>query len=440
MVSGPGDGAIVAARRVVAGRAPPPAPRRFAPPWLCYKRRAAVPAGGMTPRLPRGHIRRKPVSIEPSPLRVLVVYGTRPEAIKMAPVVAALRAPPRAVRGARRARPAQHREMLDQVLELFGLAPDLDLGLMRPDQTLNGLAAAALARPRRDARRRAPGLGARPGGHHHGHGRGARRLPPRRPRSATSRPACAPATSRSPFPEEANRRVIDALATVHFAPTPRARGTPCSRGRVAGARSTSSATRCVDALLARAPPAARGRHARRRRRCWSPPPPRELRRAAGEHPRAPCAELARRLPGRQAGVYPVHPNPNVRGPAHSHRSAGSPNLRLCEPLRLPRARRAARRSRLVLTDSGGIQEEAPALRQAGARAARDDRAPGGGDAGVRPRSSAPRRDASSQAATRAAPTTRPSAAHGARRRTPTATDAPPSASSRSSPASPGLPS
>src|SRR6478672_6547956 len=78
------------------------------------------------------------------PIKVLTVYGTRPEAIKMAPVVAALRR--RAERFEVTAcATGQHREMLDQVQELFDLRPDLDLRLMRPDQTLNGLAAATLA-------------------------------------------------------------------------------------------------------------------------------------------------------------------------------------------------------------------------------------------------------------------------------------------------------
>ena len=77
-------------------------------------------------------------------LQILAVYGTRPEAIKMAPVVAALKRRPEAF-AVRVCATGQHREMLDQAQELFGLRPDLDLKLMRHDQTLNGLSSAALA-------------------------------------------------------------------------------------------------------------------------------------------------------------------------------------------------------------------------------------------------------------------------------------------------------
>src|SRR4051812_50213547 len=77
-------------------------------------------------------------------LQILAVYGTRPEAIKMAPVVAALQRRPETF-AVRACATGQHREMLDQAQDLLGLRPDLDLRLMRHDQTLNGLTAAAVA-------------------------------------------------------------------------------------------------------------------------------------------------------------------------------------------------------------------------------------------------------------------------------------------------------
>jgi UDP-N-acetylglucosamine 2-epimerase (non-hydrolysing) len=161
-------------------------------------------------------------------LRVLVVYGTRPEAIKMAPVVAALRA------RAERFEPivcttAQHREMIDQVQELFGLAPDLDLDLMTPDQGLNELTARVITALDEVLERVRPdwllvqgdtttAMGAALAAFHH-------RIPVGHVEAGLRK-----GDLTQPFPEEANRRLIDIVAQVLFAPTARARDALLTEG------------------------------------------------------------------------------------------------------------------------------------------------------------------------------------------------------------------
>ncbi len=313
------------------------------------------------------------------PLRVAVVYGTRPEAIKMAPVVRALRRRPAAFEVVVCAT-AQHRELLDQVQRLFGLVPDHDLGLMTPGQGLNELAARALSALDRLLAALAPDWLLVQG-------------------DTTSAAAAALAAFHlglrvghveaglrsgdlaRPFPEEANRRIVDLLAHALFAPTAlaarRLRGEGHDPARIfltgntgidalhqvaealAGGGPTAPA---LPAMAAVAAPAAES----------SPQEPED---EAGDvlvtvHRResfgAPLqailgavGELARRYP-RRRWVYPVHPNPRVSGPAAALLS-GIPNLRLCPPLGYDELVRQLLRSRLVLTDSGGLQEEAPAF-------------------------------------------------------------------------------
>jgi UDP-N-acetylglucosamine 2-epimerase (non-hydrolysing) len=283
--------------------------------------------------------------------KILVLYGTRPEAIKMAPVVAALRR-----RGDRFAvtvaTTAQHREMLDPVQELFGLAPDLDLDLMRPDQSPNELASrafAALDPPLRDL---APDwllvqgdtttamVGALAAFH-------------RRVRVGHVEAGLRTGDLSQPFPEEANRRAIDLLADALFAPTARARdallreGAPAERVHLTGNTG-------IDALLqaaARVPEEPRRNEVLitvHRRESFGAP-------LAGIF--AALRELAEAFPAVRF-VYPVHPNPHVLLPAREALS-GLANLELHPPFGYLELVRRLRSARLVLTDSGGIQEEAP---------------------------------------------------------------------------------
>ncbi|MGH9380109.1 MAG: non-hydrolyzing UDP-N-acetylglucosamine 2-epimerase [Thermoanaerobaculia bacterium] len=283
--------------------------------------------------------------------RVLVVYGTRPEAIKMAPVVAALRA-----RGEHFetvvCTTAQHREMVDQVEELFALAPDIDLDLMEPEQRLNDLTSRAVAAIDGVLDRARPdwllvqgdtttALAASLAAFH------------ARVRIGHVEAGLRTGDLGRPFPEEANRRLIDVVADVLFAPTARARDTLLSEGIDAG-RVFLTGNTVVDAL--RSVAASLGEVRREdevlvtvhRRESFGRP-------IRGIF--AAVAELAGRFP-RLRWVYPVHPNPQVREPAREMLS-GLPNVELHDPLDYRELVRRLMRARLVLTDSGGIQEEAP---------------------------------------------------------------------------------
>lgn len=284
--------------------------------------------------------------------KILTVYGTRPEAIKMAPVIVALRRRPDAF-AVTLCTTGQHREMLDQVQELFGLQPDVDLGLMRHDQTLNGLSASSLeavdgvlVSHRPDwllvqgdtTTAMTAALAAFHRGVRVGHVEAGLRT----------------GDLRRPFPEEANRRIIDLLADALFAPTERAAAALRAEG-CAGERIHVVGNTVIDALqgLAGGGPA-------------EVPERREVlvtvhrRESFGAPLRGIFAALRRLAEGfpEVHFLYPVHRNPNVRQPAFEI-LGGLPNLELGEPLDYGELVRRLRRCHLVLTDSGGIQEEAP---------------------------------------------------------------------------------
>lgn len=286
------------------------------------------------------------------PSRVLLLYGTRPEAIKMAPVVAALRRRPDRF-ALTLCATAQHREMLDQVQALFELEPDLDLGLMRPDQTPNELAARTFAaldpllaelRPdwvlvQGDTTTAMAGAFA---GFH-------RRVPVAHVEAGLRTGDLA-----QPFPEEANRRVVDMLASALFAPTPgaaerlRAEGVPSERVFVTG----NTVVDALQAIAARTPaPRTAGDEVLvtvHRRESFGAPLARVF---------AALRDLAAEFPAVR-WIYPVHPNPSVEGPVRE-RLTGVPNLELLPPLDYREMVQRLRACRFVLTDSGGLQEEAP---------------------------------------------------------------------------------
>jgi UDP-N-acetylglucosamine 2-epimerase (non-hydrolysing) len=289
-------------------------------------------------------------------VKILAVYGTRPEAIKMAPVIAALRRS--GAFAVTVCATGQHREMLDQVQDLLGIHPDLDLGLMRRDQALNGLAAATLAAMDEVLADRAPdwllvqgdtttamaaALAAFQRGVRVGHVEAGLRT----------------GDLARPFPEEANRRIVDALAAALFAPTERAgrallaEGCDAARVHVVG-NTVIDALRLLPQDLkvdvgADAPPERPEVLITVHRRESFGAPLREI--------FAALRRLAESFPGVD-WVYPVHPNPNVRGPA-GERLGGLPNLQLHDPFDYRELVRRLARCRFALTDSGGIQEEAP---------------------------------------------------------------------------------
>jgi UDP-N-acetylglucosamine 2-epimerase (non-hydrolysing) len=308
-------------------------------------------------------------------LRVLSVFGTRPEAVKMAPVVQALRRTPGVE--AMICVTAQHRQMLDQVLDLFGIHPDVDLDLMRPNQSLAQSAATILTHLDPVLDRLKPDwilvqgdtttvVAAALLGYYHrirvGHVEAGLRTGDRW----------------QPFPEEINRRIAGVVADLHFAPTENNRqnllneGIPADCIAVTGnpvidalqSIASQPAPEEVEALMRRLGVALRtpilgvapgGKRlvlitAHRRENFGQPL----------EDICTALKTLADQYRGQVEFVYPVHLNPHVQEPVY-RRLAGLPNLTLLPPLDYLPMVHIMKRSTLVLTDSGGLQEEAPAL-------------------------------------------------------------------------------
>jgi UDP-N-acetylglucosamine 2-epimerase (non-hydrolysing) len=300
-------------------------------------------------------------------MRVLSIFGTRPEAVKMAPVVAVLANTPGI--DARVCVTAQHREMLDQVLSLFGIQPDIDLDLMRPGQNLADLTAAIFTHldPILETLQpdwilvqgdtttvMASALAAFYRRIHVGHVEAGLRTGDRW----------------QPFPEEINRRVAGVVADLHFAPTLHSRqnlldeGVPDWRIAVTGNPVIDALQRIaaqpvppqVDALLR---VNRIGEYGGRRLVLVT-----AHRRENFGRPLEDICTALRSLAETYAGqvefVYPVHLNPNVQEPVYRLLS-GIPNLLLLPPVEYLPLVHLLKRSTLVLTDSGGIQEEAPGL-------------------------------------------------------------------------------
>jgi UDP-N-acetylglucosamine 2-epimerase (non-hydrolysing) len=293
------------------------------------------------------------------PKKILVVFGTRPEAIKMAPVIQALERDPEhfavitCVTG-------QHREMLDEMLRTFEIRPQIDLGLMRPDQTLHDLTARAMSRI-------AEVLGVvRP---HFTLVQGdtttamTAALASFYARIPVGHVEAGLRTSDrfNPFPEEINRRIIGTVADLHFAPTRSAARALLAEGVAPGSVFATGNT-VIDALLmtaARTPRDSARRFSDRARYILVTAHRRE---SFGAPIRRIC-EALRQIAARHPDVgivFPVHPNPKIR--MHVRQLLQNVNgVRLVDPLSYVDLVACLRGAHLVLTDSGGIQEEAPAL-------------------------------------------------------------------------------
>jgi len=299
-------------------------------------------------------------------MKLLFVFGTRPEAIKLAPVVRELSA--RANFHCKLCVTGQHRELLAQVLDLFGLQPDWNLQIMRPDQDLAYLTGAALSgvagilasyRPDRvivQGDTTTTFAGALAAFYH--------RIP-----VAHVEAGLRTDNIYAPWPEEVNRRLVSQVADLHFAPTARARGNLLREG-INGARILVTGNTGVDALLwvsamlderpelrARAEKILDGRLAEHRRLILMTGHRRES--FDGGLARI-CHAMARIAQRKDITiVFPVHPNPNVR-------LATEPlwrrdNVLLVEPVDYPELVFLLKRCHFVVTDSGGIQEEAPSF-------------------------------------------------------------------------------
>ncbi|MEY4631982.1 MAG: hypothetical protein RIQ81_2102 [Pseudomonadota bacterium] len=289
--------------------------------------------------------------------KVITVFGTRPEAIKMAPVVKALGD----VEGieSKVCVTGQHRDLLDQAMGLFGIEPDFDLKLMKPDQTLFDITSGALEGLRSVLAETRPDLVLVHGD------------------TTTSMVAAVSAFYLripvghveaglrsfdvfSPWPEEFNRRTIGSIATLHFAPTERSRQNLLAE-KVSDASIEVTGNTVVDAVQMIASrgeeipalPAISGSRrivlvTAHRRENFGEPFLRIL-----ESLRLYALSYRDMML-----VYPVHPNPNIFGPAHAL-LGDLENVALIPPVDYRQLVHLMRQSQFVLTDSGGIQEEAP---------------------------------------------------------------------------------
>ena len=295
-------------------------------------------------------------------MKILSIFGTRPEAIKMAPVVKLLKRHPDHFTSVVCVT-AQHREMLDQVLSLFDIRPDYDLNLMRHDQTLAQVTAGALAALDVTLRAEKPDwvltqgdtttamVGALAAFYH-------------RIRVGHVEAGLRTWDKFRPFPEEINRRIVDAVCDLHFAPTEIARENLLREG-VDEASILVTGNTVIDALLDVA-----GRdHDWREGELAQVPNDKRLilvtahRRENFGRPLAEICAALKEIASRYSDVhliYPVHLNPNVRGPVFDL-LGGVENITLTDPLEYLTLAKLLKASFLVLTDSGGLQEEAPGL-------------------------------------------------------------------------------
>jgi UDP-N-acetylglucosamine 2-epimerase (non-hydrolysing) len=298
--------------------------------------------------------------------KVMVVFGTRPEAIKMAPLVAALKASPDVETLV--AVTAQHRQMLDQVLELFGIVPDEDLDVMQPGQTLAGLTAKILAGMTDVIARHAPDIVLVHGDTTTTFATSLAAFYNRTPIGHVEA-GLRTGNLYSPWPEEANRKLTGVLTALHFAPTERSRDNLLAEGvPEAGIQVTGNTV--IDALLAvvekiRDQPELD--HALASRFPFLDPGKRLVlvtghrRENFGSGFEQICQALkAIAERGDTQVVYPVHLNPNVQEPVNRVLS-GQSSVHLIEPQDYLPFVYLMSRAHLIVTDSGGVQEEAPAL-------------------------------------------------------------------------------
>ena len=301
------------------------------------------------------------------PLKTLCVFGTRPEAIKMAPLALALAADERF--DAQVCVTGQHREMLDQVLDLFGLKPDYDLNIMKQGQDLSDVTTAILQGMKAVFSEFRPDIVLVHGdtattfattlaAYYH-------QIP-----VAHVEAGLRTGNLYSPWPEEANRKLTGALAALHFAPTNTSRQNLLNEGVDSAAIHVTGNT-VIDALLevvAKLDTTESLQRQFKEQFAFLPDDKRIIlvtghrRESFGDGFERICQALvdtAKAFPDVEI-VYPVHLNPNVREPVN-RLLAGVDNIHLIEPLDYLPFVYLMNRAYLILTDSGGIQEEAPSL-------------------------------------------------------------------------------
>ena len=305
----------------------------------------------------------QPSSARPITKKALFIFGTRPEAIKLAPVVRWFKQsgniePIVAVTG-------QHREMLDQVLEFLDIKPDYDLNLMTEGQSLCQLTGRAVSGLEKIFDEVKPDIALVQGdtttaftGAYVGF---LKQVP-----VAHVEAGLRTGSRHEPFPEEINRQLVGSLADLHLCPTSMARDNLLAEGKRDGIHVVGNTV--IDALL---------EGLRILGDDWQPlvPELQSMTNPAGSvlitiHRRESFGDalqgilnaikrLAESHP-EMSFVFPVHPNPNIRKPVFEH-LGGVSNLALTDPLDYTHFIWAMSKARLILTDSGGVQEEAPTL-------------------------------------------------------------------------------
>lgn len=300
-------------------------------------------------------------------IKTLCVFGTRPEAIKMAPLALALQDDPRFE--AKVCVTGQHRQMLDQVLDLFDLVPDFDLNIMKPGQDLTDVTSSILLGMREVLATFKPDVVLV-------HGDTAttfaasiaayyQQIP-----VAHVEAGLRTGNIYSPWPEEGNRKLTGAIATLHFAPTETSSSNLLREG-VASDSIVVTGNTVIDALLQVVAKLDSDSSLQAQFASRFPflNPERKLILVTGHRRESfgggfericqALVETAQRFSDVEI-VYPVHLNPNVREPVN-RLLAGIENVHLIEPLDYLPFVYLMNQSYLILTDSGGIQEEAPSL-------------------------------------------------------------------------------
>lgn len=294
------------------------------------------------------------------PIKVMTVFGTRPEAIKMAPIILAMQQRPAEFTPITVVT-AQHREMLDQVLEIFHIQPDYDLNIMRPNQTLSGITTRVLDHLDQVLSEAKPDIvlvhgdttttfAASVSAFYHqtllGHVEAGLRT----------------WNKYSPYPEEMNRQLTDILSDLYFAPTDLSRQNllkqahPDNQIYVTGNTAIDALKQTVDAdyhhaVLDQVDAANRLILVTMHRRENQGEPMHRVLHAIRQVVTAhPDVEV----------IYPVHLSPAVQKVAHAELD-GMARIHLIEPLDVVDFHNLAARSYFIMTDSGGVQEEAPSL-------------------------------------------------------------------------------
>jgi UDP-N-acetylglucosamine 2-epimerase (non-hydrolysing) len=295
--------------------------------------------------------------------KLLFVFGTRPEAIKMAPIIIECRKYPESL-NVKVCLTGQHREMLQQVMDFFEIRADYNIDLMRPGQTLFDITAGALNGLAQVLEETEPDLVLVQGDTTTAFA-GALAAFYKKIKVAHVEAGLRSGNKYSPFPEEVNRKLIGTLADLHFTPTPTATGNLERENIRSGIYEVGNTV--IDALLLAVGKIKQGGEG-------SPAFPfsdgqkrlilvtGHRRESFGRPFEEICdalAELADAYPDIEI-VYPVHLNPNVQEVTRK-RLGGVPSIHLVPPVEYPQLVALLDRCYFVITDSGGIQEEAPAL-------------------------------------------------------------------------------